>query len=257
MTIRVLCLHGMGTDSTILKAQLRPVLELLPSYYTFTFPDGPVLCDPSPGVADHYSGPYRCWFKTPSNERVAAAIDHVGARAADFDVVVGFSQGGALAASMLMRQRLEGAEPAFRAAMFICSPLPFSCTPDNGIDVRRYFGVDPDSSPLPGRRTSVPGDLVADSYFLRDEDSDPAAEKPLYYNMFHPDVDDVRISIPTAHVHGRKDSWRQHSRQLVGLCDRSKAKVFEHGGGHEVPRDAQEDLCDLFEDLVARAGLLH
>ena len=189
-----------------------------------------------------------------------------------FDVVIGFSQGAALIASMLLRQQLEEAgrpsKPLFKAAMFICSPLPFSCTVAHGVDVRSYFGIDPSLHPLPSPRpTNVPDYLVADAYFRRN-DTDLAAAAAVcsnqegepgtvpYYNMLHPDVDTVRVSIPTAHVYGKKDSWRRHSMDLVRLCESKDRICFQHDGGHEIPKTASEEICDVLEELVGRAGLL-
>ncbi|KAL4867996.1 serine hydrolase FSH [Aspergillus spectabilis] len=240
MPIRILCLHGMGTDSTILKAQLSSFLNLLPDDYIFTFPDAPLLCDPSPGVSEHYPGPYRCWFNTPTNTKVAQSYmwvrQHILQNGGNpFDAVIGFSQGAALAAGMLLHQQIEDpkAPPLFRAAMFICSPLPFACVPDYGIDVRRYFGVK----------------------LLEGCEIEQVTDGP-FYNMFHPDVDEVRIRIPTAHVYGRQDDWRRHSMELRGLCCPQLQIEFEHDGGHEVPRHASEEICDVFEELVIRAGLM-
>lgn len=282
MSIRVLCLHGMGTDSTVLRAQISNFVSLLASNFTFTFLDAPNFCDAAPGVADFYSGPYRCWFNTPTGEKVGKAIEQARQaieEAGPFDVVMGFSQGAALAASMLLHQQIEhpDEEPLFKAAMFMCSPLPFTYNLDYGVDVRKYFGVD-HLTPLPCRSkrpNSVPDHLIAPSWFLRnDKDlgedrvagvatgfgkADVTPSKNMgggpYYNMFHPSVDKVRITIPTAHVYGKRDSWRMHSMDLVGLCDSKSSMKFQHDGGHEVPRAVSEEICDLFEDLVARAGL--
>jgi pimeloyl-ACP methyl ester carboxylesterase len=265
----------MGTDSTILKAQISHFLDLLPACYEFTFPDAPVLCDPSPGVAEHHPGPYRCWFNTPTNAKVAQAYAWVQTavlRQGDsFDVVIGFSQGAALAAGMLLHQQIEhpNAPPLFRAAMFICSPLPFSCMPNYGIDIRRYFGVEPvPCLATAGRPNTVPSDLVAEAYFLRNDqelepdstDAEPhgtgVSSPGPYYNMFHPSVDNLRITIPTAHVYGRKDAWRRHSMELRGLCSPTDRVEFQHDGGHEVPRTASEEISDIFEELMVRAGLV-
>lgn len=262
MTVRVLCLHGMGTDASILRAQLSPSLSLLPPSYSFTFPDAPILCDPSPGVEDFYNGPYRCWFNTPTTEKVAQANAYLKeflTQSGPFDVVIGFSQGAALAASLLLHQRIEDpkAEPWFKAAIFICSPLPFVCYTEYGVDVRKYFGVL--GPPLPSKRpTTVPDYLVADAYFRRNDKDlggGDGGSGGQFYNMFHPSVDQVRISIPTVHIYGRRDDWRRHSKDLVGLCDPRHVLQFEHDGGHEVPRSASDEICDLYEEVVARAGL--
>ena len=75
-----------------------------------------------------------------------------------------------------------------------------------------------------------------------------------FYNMFHATVDNARISIPTAHIYGHRDTWRQHSLDLMKLCV-GNVVAFEHDGGHEVPKEASEMICDVVEEVVACAGL--
>lgn len=199
---------------------------------------------------------------------------------------------------MILHHQIERPKepPLFRAAVFICSPLPFSRSVEHGIDVRTYFGLE-GTHPLSGARpTTVPDHLIPAPYFLqRDNPDDPGPngngngnfkiaatptsphppsaslttgfvrtlaseeaaledEEP-YYNMFHASVDSARIAIPTAHIYGHRDSWRYHSVELIALCNGPKV-VFEHDGGHEVPRAASEEICDVIEEVVVKAGLL-
>jgi hypothetical protein len=70
--------------------------------------------------------------------------------------------------------------------------------------------------------------------------------------MFYQGVDAARISIPTAHVYGQKDIWRLHSIELLELCDCESAVAFEHDGGHEIPKENIEDICDAIESVVAK-----
>lgn len=163
-----------------------------------------------------------------------------------------------------------GADPLFRAAIFICSPVPFSSDLEYGVDARTYFGT-PVRRPnpvRPGCPTTIPPYLICESRYLRGEErlqkekqqkrvsgnfekvlSPKHLSKESWYQMFHHTVDGVRISIPTAHVYGFRDQWRLHSRDLVQLCDEGTANVFEHEGGHEIPKDASEDICTLIETL--------
>lgn len=52
------------------------------------------------------------------------------------------------------------------------------------------------------------------------------------------------IAIPTVHVIGRNDAYRDQARVLVRLCEQGKTKVVEHTGSHIVLRgqEAMEQL---------------
>ncbi|KAJ5205403.1 Serine hydrolase FSH [Penicillium cf. griseofulvum] len=250
MPIRVLCLHGMGTNAAILRAQLQPIMDLLSATECdFMFPDAPWTCDPFPGVADIHEGPYLAWIRTPSTEQIADAHTYLRKYLSDpIDLVIGFSQGAALAASLMLHNELAGQPSPFKAAMLICSTLPSTCSPEYGIDVRDYFGI---TGPPTERPRVLPDEslVVRHEYFLRTE-ATRDADRPVYYNLFHADVDTVRIRIPTAHIYGRRDLlWRQQSLAMIQLCG-GKVYRFEHAGGHEVPRSQAEEMCDLIEELV-------
>ena len=72
--------------------------------------------------------------------------------------------------------------------------------------------------------------------------------------MFHSDADNVRITIPIAHIYGRRDKWRLHGADLVKLCDQDCTSVFEHDYGHEIPRSVSEEVCDVIETVISKAA---
>lgn len=125
-----------------------------------------------------------------------------------FDGILGFSHGGEVAASLLLqqacRQEYQNPDKPFQFAVFVGSGLPF--------------------------------DLRAG------EQGTGGMDAPLRTMM--PETTAERIDIPTVHVIGRNDVWRDQARVLVRLCDESKARVVEHAGSHIVPRgqEAMEQL---------------
>ncbi|KAK7534498.1 serine hydrolase FSH [Phyllosticta citricarpa] len=273
-SIKILCLHGMGVNAEIFALQTAPFRRLLPSDYEFTFLEGRFECEPAPGVSGIFTGPYSCWYDTPTTSKVAKAHEYVLEvirEKGPFHGVMGFSQGGALAASILLHHKLAGIPPPFEFAVFICSPIPFSHSLSAGIDTRAYFGS-PSRAPVrPGCPDEVPQYLITDPVYLRGEErlaelkmkmkkqqvlaslndgfSKPSREA--FYQMFHPTVDLIRIDIPTVHVIGRRDKWRSHSLDLVALCAAGSCTLFEHHGEHEIPKEIGEDMCDLIEAIVA------
>ena len=80
------------------------------------------------------------------------------------------------------------------------------------------------------RRTGREDDRKFSVFAAESKTSAPSAQdrcvsaenkKPTNYTlcqMFHPSVDSVRISIPTAHIYGTTDQWRSHSMDSVHLC---------------------------------------
>ncbi|KAF6820844.1 hypothetical protein CPLU01_12658 [Colletotrichum plurivorum] len=285
MPMRILCLHGMAINGQIFESQTAPFRSLLPDDYEFTFVDGPYSCKPDLGIASVYPGPYLCWYRTPTTESVTRAHQRVRSIMAEkgpFDGVMGFSQGAAVAASMILHHQLEhpSAPPLFRFAIFIGSPLPFSHSLMHGIDTRSYFGVpyglDCRLFADYKRPHKVPGYLITPDRYLKDdsddegtvsssstdEDESPIAtplETPspagegVFYQMFHSTADEVRMNIPTVHIFGRKDPWYLHSKDVLQLACPENASVLEHCYGHEVPRHLSEEICDLIESAVVSA----
>ncbi|KAK5992003.1 Esterase alnB-like protein [Cladobotryum mycophilum] len=273
--IRVLCLHGMGANAQIFRQQTAAFRSLLPPTYQFTFLDGIEACTPPADLAGFHSGPYLCWYRSPTVSKVARAQDHILSfikNNGPFDVVMGFSQGASLAASLIIHDQIEnpGQPSLFKAAIFLCAPLPFSRCLTQGIDTRKSFGLAL-LDVVDGRPTEIPTHLIPkDAYFLQaDEQADCSEEfcklhascsisKPnissgVYYQMFHSTVDGVKINIPTTHVYGRSDPWKPHSMDLIDLCSREKALIYQHDGGHEIPRDEGEGICDIIESTVIRS----
>lgn len=78
--------------------------SLLPASYKFSFVNASEFCDPTPGAAEYFAGPYRCWYTSPTTDKVARAHEEVR-KVIDshgpFDIVMGFSQ---------VRQRVNGCQ---------------------------------------------------------------------------------------------------------------------------------------------------
>lgn len=69
------------------------------------------------------------------------------------------------------------------------------------------------------------------------------------------DTHSARINIPTAHVIGRGDAYREVAKGFVALCNPREVKVYDHKGSHIVPRgqEAMEDLTAALNWVVERA----
>ena len=140
---------------------------------------------------------------------LAEAFEHTYqfiAEKGPFDVVMGFSQGAALAAAMIAHHEKAnpGATPVFRAAVFLCGAAPWESS-----------GVE----------------------------------------LIVPQPDVFPITIPTAHVVGKLDPLYSQGLKLFGLCEPSKAVLYDHGSKHMVPFDMKNtvEITRVIEETVAKA----
>ncbi|OKL56915.1 hypothetical protein UA08_07742 [Talaromyces atroroseus] len=321
--MKILCLHGMGTNADIFRAQTASFRSLLPSYYTFYFPEGEYECAAADGIAEVYPGPYLCWYPFPptldhlseAHELIWNIIEEDG----PFDGVMGFSQGAALAASILLHHEkntpLE--TPPFRFAIFICASLPFSVDQTSGFELTQVFTYSGD--PMPGdlnrwqdlvnreqltdqkpnnepfqldaqelqsfvepiSRASSSNNIAATNSSSSYSDSDSVStedttlsdncslgdgeEVPLSVNTngtrifrFHPEVDTVRISIPTAHVYGKNDPYLSQSVQLVNMSQLDLVRAMDHGGAHDIPRSnsVTKAIADTIEKTIMKSEFM-
>ncbi|KAF7715367.1 Uncharacterized protein PECH_001433 [Penicillium ucsense] len=67
------------------------------------------------------------------------------------------------------------------------------------------------------------------------------------------DEDGTLIHIPTLHVLGSQDPMIHTTMALYNVCDSDAADLFDHGGGHIIPRDAQtvSELADMVHTMIA------
>ncbi|EKG10396.1 hypothetical protein MPH_12495 [Macrophomina phaseolina MS6] len=292
--MRVLCLHGSGTNSRILRAQIEPFRRLLPAHYEFFYLEGEYECGPAEGVADVFPGPYLCYYPMPptreslrrAHDRVLETVERDG----PFDIVLGFSQGAALAASVLLHDaasttlgksqpRDDSEEPLFRAAVFLCASMPFSLSLRAGRNCATDFDLtaaatDIVKAPSPlesssseddddddGIRASGRDDVGSDSGYEDDEKEEEKKKRrtgSALPRRFDPSAHDARrIAIPTAHIIGKADRWASQGQGLAELCGGESARVLTlvHRWGHVIPRDQATSaaIAGLVESVVAAA----
>lgn len=169
---------------------------------------------------------------------------------------MGFSQGAALAASLIL-QHSDQAHPLVDCAVFICGTLPWmsrsevlplpldekhcaNCQIDVVLDsgnVIQHFRALNESS------------VVVES--IRDKLSNGRQDaQQSQACILHPANSPLRFPIPTAHIYGgRKDRYFEMSKALVELGSETHGvKVFDHEAGHVVPR-GELDTVKMAETL--------
>ncbi|PHH89776.1 hypothetical protein CDD83_5287 [Cordyceps sp. RAO-2017] len=65
----------------------------------------------------------------------------------------------------------------------------------------------------------------------------PLCLKGEYSRTLLADEDEEMIDIPTCHIIGCRDPYIHGAMALYNVCDPDTAEIFDHGGGHTLPRD--------------------
>lgn len=238
--IRVLCLHGKGTNSAIFSTMMRPLMRKLGNRVEFHFLDGKVACTPYHGIQQFFpEGPYFAWYDAPTPDRLEDAYTYVLTYILSrgpkyFDGIIGFSQGAAIAATLALRHQ----DLLFRFACFFCGGRPFD--PATSLRFEHMGNVKFTPSPFDltkeldtGKIIVKKGSLVNDGV-VRSSSIKRKGASP--------------IRIPTLHLIGLRDSARVEGSKLMQLCDPKSSETLEYDGGHCLPRKSIDvnRLADLF-----------
>jgi hypothetical protein len=229
-------------------------------HFEFFFPDGPIETkSPGPGLTATFAdaGPFHSWFTWPGDEgnssespalqKAPTAADVATVRDAieelydiadqhgPFDGVFGFSQGATLAAGWLMRHERRQATGPMLDVMTSSSELARFAVLFNayGIGIAEV------------EEAMVKGKDSGDS---SDEGSSDEEDEEMRSGA-------IRLTTPSLHVCGRRDSFLPGSMALLDACDPGTASVVMHDGGHVVPRDPRtvNEIARAIEALMHRA----
>ncbi|KAF2962695.1 hypothetical protein GQX73_g10878 [Xylaria multiplex] len=229
---KVLCLHGIGTNSDIFEAQTATLRYLVDpdSGWEFDFVDGAYPWPAHPAVAAVFGAEQAClsYFDGSASSALAAIGDlatHIIANG-PFDCVMGFSMGGAMVATLLLQPydpSLDfpawiAARKMIRSAVFLCGTSP--------VDIAQL---------RQGKLGWVAGNLVG-----------PGAKLS-------------RITIPTVHAWSSADTekWAE-SEALGNMCLEETRTVVMHSAGHGVPSNRSEirDLANAIRGMIGKLECL-
>ncbi|GAQ42222.1 hypothetical protein AtubIFM57143_007878 [Aspergillus tubingensis] len=224
----------MGANAQVLEIQIAAITSSFPEH-EFVFAEGLEPCLPDPKVQSFLSGPYLCYYSCPTPTQMHEAftlIREVMDEDGPFEGVIGFSQGAALAASMILQHQKDNptAMPLFDLAIFLGASLPFDM--DSSLALRSIVAMHHRPNGYP----------------------DGAGDDPLILQQYDPRTTNLRIEIPTLHVIGRTDPFRQQGELLVELSSGDAIPVV-HDAGHIVPRDmgSTAKIVRLVEGMIGRA----
>ncbi|KAB5578103.1 DUF341 domain-containing protein [Coniochaeta sp. 2T2.1] len=215
--MRILCLHGMGTNTKILAAQTAGIRTALSNTFsaTFEFIEGALDWRPAPGITA-LAGPgaaFFAYYDTEQPSTILQAVDDLAEYVeteGPFDGVLAFSQGAALASMLMARDMFP---PPFQFCIFICGGPPFSEKTIKEEHRLRYCDKDIDSH-----------------------------GKPI-------------ISVSTIHLVGEQDVDLAECLKLANICREDVREVFRHPGGHEIPSSplVTQKMVEIIERGIEKA----
>jgi pimeloyl-ACP methyl ester carboxylesterase len=233
--------------------------------------DAPFDSTPAAGIDSFFPPPYYTFWRgtdpkdvKSAHKRLLDLLDRQG----PYDGVVCFSQGCSLIASFILYHNNERPEEPlpFAAAIFICGGIPLAVLTDLGLSVSaEAWEINNRTGRELQEKAAAAGDEIqaimegglAARRGLWDRtdalEQDPSAPFPMdRTNVFGLDFtrfpDTLKISIPTVHIYGSKDPRYPSSMQLVHLSDEKKRRIYDHTGGHDIPRTTL--VSDQIAELV-------
>lgn len=169
-----------------------------------------------------------------------------------FDAVLGFSQGSAIAATILLTEAIKnpGRQP-FKMGVFLSSTMPFDF--DSGILRLKDKGVNGltaihfdngcgDPNPEKDKfdwMADCRSKGVIEEFQARRQSYHHAQNGNVEVDVllrYNPTTHTQRLRLPTVHVIGTNDDYADHGRDLHGMCDARYATLISHDGGHQLPR---------------------
>ncbi|EFR04189.1 hypothetical protein MGYG_07196 [Nannizzia gypsea CBS 118893] len=285
--MKVLCLHGQGSNNEIFKLQTASFRADLPDF-SFEFVQGTVphtegnwslfTTSFSELPLYNYYNPISASSITQVEDEMLELIEQQG----PFDGVIGYSGGAALAGQLLIRDRRNNPsrlpyERIFRWAVFINAGTPLEVFKISEMDV--CAGVIEESAPKEAHQILLrPSNIrVREEEAKRHPDYDPEQIKLQLGKLKTRQLADSRlfmtdgitgiarydgiiqgalIDIATLHVRSPTATNRHWGLGLMEMCEPAMMMEFLHDHGHDFPRGYADmkKVARLIRELSEMAG---
>jgi len=226
--MKILCLHGSGTNIKIFQMQTAAIrYELEKDGISFEFVQGGLRCRPAEEISSllpkfteffaYYDPRDAKSILAAENELMETLIE----RKSEFDGVLAFSEGAALAAALIARYARENPfelESLFRFGVFACGLNPFDH--QSLVEISRTEN----SSRLPPKRVAPETAQLTGSYL---------------------------VNIPTYHILATNDMYFEYGMALYRCCDPQQAIKTVHNGGHSVPSHPVKLVKEVTQNIRA------
>ncbi|KAH0489786.1 hypothetical protein TgHK011_001284 [Trichoderma gracile] len=279
--MKILCLHGRGSNNEIFQAQTAALRSLLDDY-TFDFVQGTELHTEgnwSIYTTQFSNLPQYAYYNPLVPSSVVEAEEHLLELIEEeggFDGVLGYSGGAAFAAQAIIRHsQREPNEPLFRFAIFINGGTPIKAFslrdekireegPDttalnrelqatylrpSNMRVRKGDSREAAERAIASRKKEImavrTGTLADGRHFLT-EDGDLALTR------YDGAKDGALIDIPTLHVRCLEETDADLGFNLLSLCNPDLVREHHHPFGHDFPR-GQAEMRKIAEKITELA----
>lgn len=204
----------------------------------FDFVDAPYEGGPAPGIDQYFKPPFLVWHNDFVPSQVSRVHDYIRAVVAQdgpYDGVIGFSEGAALAAAILIEDTssVDGwCIPTFRFAMFFNAVNLLSPT--------KAFG----------KRLLESDVKKAMDTFTEGANKHQYPALDCVYTLCAKSVPAL-INVPTLHVLGLRDNFREASEELIKLCEGHRATTVRTTAGHEMPRGQEmKQVAEKLDEMI-------
>ncbi|GAB1319700.1 hypothetical protein MFIFM68171_09910 [Madurella fahalii] len=157
--MRFICLHGMGTSPEIFEAQIGPLQRALGGLHEFEFYEGEHETPAAEGIKGIFDcESYKTWYDPSlglaSHRKAMEMVQDIIEEEGPFDGCIGFSQGAALLASLILSHQAQRpfSPPLFRLAIFICGSSALSVSETSGM----WSRLSPSELEKKGQRIKIP-----------------------------------------------------------------------------------------------------
>ncbi|CAG8364238.1 unnamed protein product [Penicillium salamii] len=242
--MKFLCLPGGYCSANGFKAQIAPCFNSLTSSgdVDFQYIQGEVEVHPAPDFLGFFGPPPHYSFLNADG------------------------QNGRVLMNMRDFPKRDTPEEALRAAIDVSGDPTYSCIKDV---MQRLIGILDDDDEFEGLIGYSEGASVAASLLMEEQRRAELGRKPRIkcavlfsgWPPVHPttgklvvadDFDTEPITIPTCHVIGASDPFLDGSMTLYNMCDPDTADLFDHGGGHVLPRAKKnvDELASVIHEMI-------
>ncbi|KAL6852093.1 serine hydrolase FSH [Trichoderma novae-zelandiae] len=281
--MKILCLHGRGSNNEIFQAQTAALRSLLDDY-AFDFVQGTELHTEgnwSVYTTQFSNLPQYAYYNPLVPSSVVEAEYHLLdliEQEGGFDGVLGYSGGAAFAAQAIIRHsQRDTSEPLFRFAIFINGGTPIKAfllseekivedaadttalskelqatylRPSN-MRVRKGDSREKAEKAIESRRKEIKAvqtGMLADGRHFLTEDG------KLALTRYGGAEDGALIDMPTLHIRCLEEADPDLGLNLLSLCNPDLVREHHHPFGHDFPR-GQDEMRKIAEKITELAEL--